>query len=959
MTAHPEWDRLRKLFEAAVARPPGDRAAFLDEHTQGDDAIRREIESLLAAHEAAAQFLKQPAWGAGPESADDPSGARGPSDHRSRLVIGTRLGVFEILEVLGVGGMGEVYRARDTKLGRDVAIKVIPAAYAADLDRMARFKREARVLASLNHSHIGAIYGLEDAGNVRALVLELVEGPTLADRLERGALTTVDALAIARQIADALEAAHEKGIVHRDLKPANIKMTTAGAVKVLDFGLAKALDTAPGDLAAEPRTLTEVETNVGAILGTAAYMSPEQARGQGIDKRTDIWAFGCVLYEMLTGRAAFGRDTMTDTLASVLEHDPAWDVLPPTTPPAVRRLLRRCLAKDARRRLHDIADARLELEEEREVVSATGRARDVRTLRSALAVCVGFAVIAAAVAIWSLARNSSIAPSGPVRFTIELRPDEQLAVDAGLPTPLAISRDGRNILYTVRRPDGNRIYLRRQDGVESEPIAGTEGGFGAFVAPDGESVGFASGGFLRKVPITGGAPQTIAPVQIFMGASWGADDSIIYVEWGSGLLKVPSRGGTPQPLTTVEQQRGERTHMDPHVLPGGKAVLFAVQRQSAAPMLEVLEIATGRRQSLFEGRNPHYVSSGHLVFTRGSGLYAVSFDADRLGPTGPVLEMSDSVFFTGPNRGIVALSAAGTLVYLPVGAKPSRLMWVDRRGIATLAIDEQQRFSHPRLSPDGTRAVVSVQTESGGELWVYDLVRKTRIRLSVNGQVSRPIWSHDGRKITFQKDSSLYSVPADDSEAPALLLARDASASALFPLAWSRNGDVLVYSRPTPATNRDVFTLRPGGTPTPFLASARDERSAMLSPDGRWMVYAALETGREEEVYVQRYPGPGERAVVSQGGGREPVWSPRGREIYYRSIDGRGMMAVDVTTDPALRIGPRRALFEGQYRTASFWANYDVTPDGKRFLMVQESGPPPSRLHVVLQWADSLNGRQQ
>ncbi|MGB2714843.1 MAG: protein kinase [Vicinamibacterales bacterium] len=845
---------------------------------------------------------------------------------------------------------------------------MLPEVFAQDSDRLGRFKREAQLLASLNHTNIAAIYGFEEAApssvsgqvTLHALVLELVEGPTLAELIAgqsaRG-IPVSDALPIASQIARALEAAHEKGIVHRDVKPANIKVTPDGIVKVLDFGIAKMR--APDEGAVEASTVTTVGTQAGTLLGTAAYMSPEQARGQAVDKRSDIWAFGCVLYEMLTGRGAFAGATVSDTLAHVLEREPDWSRLPAATPASVRRLLRRCLEKGPKQRLRDIGDARLELQDGLEPLPAD-RTGDVRTLRVAVGACAVFAVVAGVMAIWSLTRVPPTTPSDLVRFTIDLQPDEQLALDAGLPQPLTISPDGRTILYGARRPDGHRIYVRRLDSIESTPIAGTEGGIGPFVSPDGEWVAFVSGGFLRRVPIHGGPPQAIAPVQNFMGGTWGPDDSIVYTEWSSGLFKVSARGGTPQPLTSVDEARGEVGHMVPHMLPAGNAVLFAVRSQGEALRLDLVEMATGRRRPLFEGSDPHYLSSGHVLFLRSGALHAVPFEATRLEPTGPVTRISETASIASdPNRGVLAAATDGTLVYQPASEGPSRLVWVDRKGGSTPAIDEPQRFVHPRLSPDGTCVVVWLPQQVGGnELWIYDVARKTRLRLSVSGQVSRPIWSHDGKRITFQKDSSLYSIPADDSTGPGLVLERTAPANGLFPLAWSRDGGTLVYSRPARETNRDVFTLAIDGTAAAFLETPRDERSAMLSPDGRWMLYAALEPGREEEVYVQRHPGPGERVVVSPGGGREPIWSPLGNEIFYRSIDGRRMMAVDVTTEPELRIGVPRLLFEGDFQTGSFFSNYDVTPDAKQFLMIEGAAAPQSRLHVVVHATESL-GRQE
>jgi serine/threonine-protein kinase len=855
--------------------------------------------------------------------------------------------------------MGEVYRARDTRLKRDIAVKVLPAAWASDADRLARFQHEAELLATLNHPNVAAIYGVEDADETQALLLELVEGPTLADRLRRGPIPIAEASSIARQIADALDAAHERGIVHRDLKPANIKVRDDGMVKVLDFGLAKALEPEPSAGAATqlPTVTDPGMTRGGVILGTAAYMSPEQARGQAVDKRTDIWAFGCVLYEMLTGHAPFVRPTVTDTLAAVVEQHPNWTALPPATPPLVVRLLRRCLEKDVRRRLHDVADARLDLEDADDPSLVEVAHWLPRTpMPRAIAALLALAAVAVSAALWSFTRGEDAPTPVPMRFTIALQPGEDLPLEGGLPRPVAISRDGRSIVYVTRRPSGNRIYLRQPEDVDARPIAGTEGGSGPFLSPDGQWLGFASGGFIRKVPILGGTPQNIARVSSLLGATWSDDGWIVFHEWESGLFKVAADGGTPEALTRLDGQRREIAHQVPYSLPGGRAVLFSVSQAGEPPAVELVDLSTGERTRLLEGSDPQYLSSGHLLFTRAGRLHAVPFDLARLEPRGPAAPFADEIsVVVVQNRGALAAALNGTLAYIPAITSASRLVLIDASGGLRPVVDGQRRFDHPRFSPDGARLVVSVASEAGGaELWVYDIERHTRLRLSVSG--NRPVWSHDGKSITFTKDGSIHSIPADDSKPPAILLARDSSGP-VFPLAWSRDGRTLVYSRPSPETNRDVFTLPAGGTPTPFLVTPRDERSAMLSPGGRWMVYAALEAGREEEVYIQRYPGPGDRVVVSVGGGREPVWSPSGDEIFYRSIDGQRMMAVTVRTEPTLTIGRSRTLFQGSFRTGVFWANYDVNPRTHEFLMLAVDEPIQPRLTIAVNWTDSLSQR--
>jgi Tol biopolymer transport system component len=879
---------------------------------------------------------------------------------------GQRIGVYHLQERIGAGGMGEVYRARDTRLGRDVAIKILPPAFTADPDRLARFEREARVLASLNHPNIATLHGIEDALGVRALVMELVDGPTLADRLADSPMPVAEALGVARQIADALEVAHEKGIIHRDLKPANVKVTPTGVVKLLDFGLAKAVegDVAGPNLSQMP-TITVGATGEGMIVGTAAYMSPEQARGQSVDKRTDIWALGCVMYEMLTGRAAFGRSTVSDTLAAILGIEPEWEALPKATPTTIRRLLKRCLEKDARRRIHHVADVRIEIEDALAPPSASasraeggqiaqGPESGARTWRRAALALGVIALVAGGLTVRNLTRPEVTQPDRQmVRYAIHLRPGDQFPIDTGLPLTVAISPGGDQVVYAARDAGGDRLFLRRRDDLEGSPIPGTEGAIGPFFSPDSQWIGFASGGLLRAVPADGGAPRTLVESPNLAGASWGPNDIVVYSQWNSRLFRVSALGGRPEPVTTLDERRGEFGHTAPHVLPDGRTVLFSVQ-QSGGQFVEAADIATGTRRRLIDGRNPVYVASGHIVFARASTLFTVPFDLARLEVTGPATELLGGVRADG-NDTHFAVAGRNALVYVPELSRDSRLIWIDREGRTRPLDAEQRRYTHPRVSPDGTRVVLTLPRATGGsEIWIYDTERGTRVRLSPGG--SRPVWTADGKRITFQMDRGLYSVPADDSAAPQLILAREEPDTSLFPLAWSTDGRVLMFSAPTPATNRDVWVLPRDGVRIPFLKTSRDERAAMFSPDGRWVVYADREPGREEQVYVQPYPGPGGRVVISPDGGIEPVWSPTGREIFYRSVDGARMMSVDVRTDPSLVFQAPRLLFAGRFLASdgSFWSNYDVSRDGREFLMLEASETPTAQLNVVLNWTGTL-----
>jgi Tol biopolymer transport system component len=882
------------------------------------------------------------------------------------LTAGTRLGPYEITAQIGVGGMGEVWSATDTNLGRQVAIKILPDAFAHDPDRLARFEREAKTLASLNHPNIAIIYGLEKADGIRALVMELVEGPTLADRIGQGPIPIDEALPIAKQIAEALEAAHEQGIIHRDLKPANIKLREDGTVKVLDFGLAKAME--PAGVISPSQTMSPTitapaMTQMGIILGTASYMSPEQARGQSVDKRTDIWAFGCVLYEMVTRRAAFGGDTVSETLARVLEREPEWARVPAATPPGVHRLLRRCLEKISKRRLRDIGDARLELQEAidgaPDLASMSQSGRPGTRLRwiAATTLVLGFL---GGMAWQSITRPAALLPQDVVRFTVPLSPGELFAVDGAYPPSLAISADGRQIAYLARGPDGDRVFLRRGSESAAVPLDGTEGAVGPFFSPDGQWIGFASGGILRKVPVAGGAPQHIARAPNLAGAIWLTDDTIVYSpEWRDALFVVSAHGGEPRRLTTLNRQANEIEHIAPHVLPDGTHLLTTVGTAMSlgqgvtSQHIEVVNLVTGQRRRLVEGRNPFYVATAHLVFARGDTLFAAPFDSRRLELTGPPVRILEGVQSSG-NDTQFALNRDGTLVYIPSASVSDdrALVRVDRGGRRRAFSDYRGLLSHPRISPDGKYVVVQERRN----FWIYDVSRGTRTRLRAQG--SRPIWMPEGRSILFNDQGQLYAAPIDDSAEPQLVLAPERGLA--FSLAWSRDGRALLYSNPVPGADRsrDVWILPTGGKPTPFLTTSKDERAAMFSPDGRWVVYAEKEVGREEEVYVQPYPGAGGRVIVSQGGGIEPVWSPTGREIFYRSVDGRRMIAVDVHTQPSFSVGTPRVLFEGAYPlAASYWSDYDVFRGGKEFLMVAADDAAPSELHVVINWITEMAQR--
>ena len=628
------WTIVDRLFDAALEREPHERAAFLDDACADDEPLRREIESLLAHAGAAGDFLAGPAL---------ELVGRVPAERRDPSLVGRQLGPHRILSLLGIGGMGEVYRAHDSTLARDVAIKILPRPFTTDPERRARFDREARLLASLNHPHIGAIYGVEDMDGTPALILELVDGDTLADRLERGPIAISETLNIARQIADALEAAHEKGIIHRDLKPANIKITADGVVKVLDFGLAKAAseDASGPDLKQTPNTIGG--TRDGAIRGTAAYMSPEQARGKPVDKRTDLWAFGCVLYEMLTGRAAFASDTISDTIAGILEREPDWRALPAATPPGVTRLLRRCLSKDPKRRLHDIGDARIEIEDalsDAALIPAESAAVDrppVRLPRAIAVVTSVVALIAVVALTWYVGTAWQTQAAPPRISRMPIASSGAAAVTPNGARSLTITPDGARVVYVGN--NGTQLFVRPLD--QLDPTAITTGAAPlnwVFVSPDGQWVGFDEGGTLRKVALTGGPAVTILNTGLgtSSGATWTPDDTIIFAtpDPNTGLQRVPAGGGEATVLTRPAPARGEQDHVWPEMLPGGRALLYTIIATTGGPdaaQVALLDLTTGTPRVLMRGgSHAHYIPTGHLVYTAGGTLRAIPFDLARL-----------------------------------------------------------------------------------------------------------------------------------------------------------------------------------------------------------------------------------------------------------------------------------------------------------------------------------------
>jgi serine/threonine protein kinase/Tol biopolymer transport system component len=895
------------------------------------------------------------------------------------ILPGTRLGPYEILSAIGAGGMGEVYRAHDSKLGRDVAIKVLPEAFAHDADRLSRFQREAKMLASLNHPNIATIHGLERSNDTSYLVMELVPGDTLAERIKReGAIPTEKALKIAVQITEALEAAHEKSIIHRDLKPPNVKVTPEGNVKVLDFGLAKAFARDGERDLSDLSTLTEMGTGEGRVLGTPAYMSPEQARGRAVDKRADVWAFGCVLYELLTGKQAFRGETVADTIAVVLEREPDWQVLPPATSAKIRDLLRSCMQKDSQHRLRDIGDARIEIEE---ALTAPAPAepippsKGIRTLGRRSLVIRGGALLSVAVitgiAIWNL--KPSPAPQPVSRTIITLPSGQQLAgLDTG--PALALSPDGTHLVYVGRQSSGQQLYLRAMDSLEAKPIPDTDGAVNPFFSPDGQWVGFFGDGKLKKVSVSGGAALTLGDATNPYGANWGSRGMIAFVPSnGSGLRQVSDGGGTPQPLTRLGT--GELSHLWPEFLPGGKAVLFAAGSTAinfTNARVAVQSVGTGERRYLVQvGTNPRYAPSGHLVYAQGGSLMAVPFDPQRFAVTGTAVPVVEGVL-QSPVSGAAqySFSPTGSLVYVPGGVQSnqSKLVWVSRNGAEQPLAAPERAYRGPRVSPDGRRVAVTIQ-EQESQVWLYDLARETLTRLTFGGNVNNnPSWTPDGKRIAFESSKegplNVFWQLADGSGGLERLTTSEYNQ---VPHSWSPDGQLLAFIEINPTTGYDIWMLRIGDPSAgsgqvrkaqPFLRTRFDEAVPRFSPDGRWLAYLSNESGRSE-IYVQPYPGPGGKWQISTEGGKEPVWNPNGRELFYRT--GDKMMAVEITTQPSFSVGKPRMLFEGRYRPTPVTSpNYDVSRDGQRFLMlkpVEQEQAAPTQINVVLNWFEELKRR--
>jgi eukaryotic-like serine/threonine-protein kinase len=836
-----------------------------------------------------------------------------------RLTPGDLLGPYEILQPIGAGGMGEVYSARDTRLGREVAVKISAERFSE------RFEREARSVAAVNHPNVCTLY---DVGP-NYLVMELVEGPTLAERIEEGPVPLREALGIASQIAAALEAAHERGIVHRDLKPANIKLKPDGSVKVLDFGLSTSRGLAAAGDQDSP-TMTIGPTQAGAILGTAAYMPPEQARGKPVDKRADIWAFGCVIYEMLAGRPAFEGQSMADVLAAVITKEPDWSALPPGSPV---RMLRRCLEKDPKRRLRDIGDADLE------PVAPAGPITPGRRTVIALVLL----LLASTCTALVLGVRSRGASRVAARLVIPLAPGDEVS------SYPAISPDGRTIAYAAKPVTGEpQLYVRELNSFDARTVPGSLGGQQPFFSPDGRSIGFLAHGTIFRASISGGSPVKVADSADMFGATWNADDTIIFPSgFSSGLLRVPASGGKPEPLTNPDGAGSGLAHTFPQALPDGRHVLFTMNgKDSYGTALLDLDLKQWRLPVPRHVGGVYGAPGQILAANENAEIRGAAFDAGSPAQSTPEKLLLENVFFDPyALRPWLASSADGTLVYAPGNPGKMSLVWVDREGRAQPAFPGQGQYRDAALSPDGSKALVN----HGPELWIHDFKRGIQSRLTFPGSVATsPTWSPDGNTVLFASDRGgdfdIYSQPADGSRPAELLLKRPYSQ---FPSSVGPDGTV-AFAEAHPVTGEDLWLLSPDGKTTPYRVSRFFDSNLSFSPDGRWLAYDSDESGRRE-VYVESYPARRGKVAVSSAGGISPVWSRDSRELFYCSPEA--LMAVVVQPDGFFG-APHRLFDRSPYRFE--FRTYGTT-DGKRFLMIRrDPGSVPRQLNVVLNWFEEL-----
>jgi eukaryotic-like serine/threonine-protein kinase len=938
---HPDrWPEVERLFHDALAQPERDRAAFVRTACKGDEAMRLEVMSLVDYERSLADFMEG--------SALDVLAAHTNAETIGHALTGHRVGPYEVGPLIGSGGMGEVYRAHDSKLGRAVALKILPQEFARDADRRARFEREAKLLASLNHPHIGAIYGFEDRDDVYGLVLELVEGQTLAARLRSGPLSLPEALKIARQIASGLEAAHTKGIVHRDLKPANVMLTQDGTVKLLDFGLAKARSAA----------IDAETTGTGVVLGTAAYMSPEQARGEDTDSRTDIWAFGCVLSEMLTAHKLFAGATASDTLAAILTRDPDWRLLPSSTPEAIVRLLGRCLEKDGDKRLHDIADARIEIDHAIAESGARSVPQGTTGRRSRFLLPAGIAIAIATLAALVFLSQRRSEPGPATRLSIST---------PGFISPQLsgiVSPDGRRVAFVSTAGSGKlMLWIRALDDLDARMVPGSEDAAHPFWSPDGRLIGFQAEGRLKIADPTGAAGvRVLTDAPLRSGASWSRQDMIVFVR-PEGLAMIPASGGTP--TVVIARDRDGCQEAWPAFLPDATHLLFFCRGREDQRGVYVGSLETHEKKRLIPGGLRPAYASGHLFTVRGETLMAYPFDIDRLQTIGDPVPVADGIWNApGAGQASYSVSNDGVLAYVNAAVSKAQFSWFDRAGQLQGRIGERDRsFATPQLSPDARRLLIAQGPTAADHVWVMDATGGASSRLTFgSGRDYSPVWSPNAMRLAYLsgglRGGKIMLKNADGSGAEQALFESDRLVSID---AWSPDGRYVVFTATGPRSLSDIWLLPVAGEKraTPFLESAFNKTQAQVSPDSRWIAYTSYESGGDE-VYVESFPTPGGKKQVSVGGGVQPRWRRDGKELFYLATDGR-LMATPVTSGKTLAFGEAKPLFKTAViphgsQSIGLATYYDVTPDGQRFLCVIPSASDQSfaPITVVLNWQAAL-----
>jgi serine/threonine protein kinase/Tol biopolymer transport system component len=992
------WKQVDRLLHQVLKRPVEEREAFLQHACGNDSALIDEVRSLLDSQQRAGSFMESPAIEVAAEFLAEDERFSNPQN--PELESGAMIAHYRVLEKIGVGGMGEVYRARDTKLQRDVALKILPETMASDTQRMARFEREAQVLASLNHPNIAAIHGLEESNGIRALVMELVEGNTLAERISVAAVSSPparsgeftspdggvkpplqidDALPIARQIAEALEYAHERGVIHRDLKPANVKITPEGTVKVLDFGLAKVMNpqdsSATMDIANSP-ALSDMATKAGLILGTASYMSPEQAKGQRVDRRCDIWAFGCVLFEMLTGRKPFEGETISDVLAAVIHAEPDWDVLPASTPPSIQHLIHRCLQKDQRQRLQAIGDARIAIEEELSgtvvpLVEAHGQDAQAKTgapvspLRRALLWAIASLVAGALISGLVVFKFAFRAPQPQplMRFTVAPPENATQFAEAGL----SISPDGGTLAFTASpAPDKPRVlWVRPLDSLTAQQIPGTEGARLPFWSPDGQYIGFFDHLKLEKVAISGGPPQVLCTSLEGWGGTWDRDGVILF-SMGWGLYRVPATGGAPTPVGAPDKAAPYFRY--PQFLPDGRHFLFMhlENLMGASSTVKVGNLDSKKTVPLLKGSsNVLYARPGYLFYEQRGNLVARGFDAGSLKFTGQAVPVAQNVYPDASQWGPFSVSQSGILAYREGGAGAlDEMAWFNRRGQRIGTLGQPGIYADPAFSPDGSRLAVSSISPGGktAAIWIYNLKSDSRSRLTLTPALNdRPVWSNDGSRIYFSSDrdgkAGIYQKPADGLGNTQQVFLSSRENTYLNTL--SPDGRYAIFSVYQGHVER-ALPLTGNGKRFTYVSEAV---KAELSPNGRYAAYVWYGKGEAPaEIYVQTFPKHLGTWQVSTAGGREPMWRSDGKELFYIGRNGE-MMSVDVTTSSGkFQAGTPKPLFKTHLVPAEYWrSNYAVSRDGQRFLMMVPPGAEakPSPVSIVVNWPALLKNAGQ